>query len=117
MKYLLMIYTNPASQDAIASSHDEVMAEVDALMRELGESGELVGGQALDGPESARTVKVRGGVPAVTDGPFLEAKEYLAGYLIVDCPNVERATEIAARWPDARLCAMEVRPIINEISA
>ncbi|MFG1703087.1 YciI family protein [Nonomuraea sp. M3C6] len=111
---MLMIYTNPAAQQAIG---DDIMAEVDALMKELSQTGELAGGQALDGPHSARTVKVRDGVPAITDGPFLEAKEYLAGYLVVDCDSVERATEIAARWPDARLCAMEVRPVINEVSA
>ncbi|NRQ36125.1 YciI family protein [Nonomuraea sp. NN258] len=116
MKYLLLIYTNPAAQQAIADHGADVMAEVDALMKELAETGELAGGQALAEPSESRTVRVRDGVPAVTDGPFLEAKEYLAGYLIVECASVERATEIAARWPDARLCAMEVRPIIGEAS-
>jgi hypothetical protein len=116
MKYMLMIYSNPAARQAVAATADDVMAEVDALMKELTESGELAGGQALAEPEAARTVKVRAGVPAITDGPFPEAKEYLAGYLIVDCDSIERATEIAARWPDARLCAMEVRPIIDEVA-
>ncbi|MGW0804006.1 YciI family protein [Nonomuraea sp. NPDC002799] len=111
---MLLIYTNPAAQQAVADRVGDVLAEIDTLMKELGESGELVGGQALDGPGTARTVRVRDGVPAVTDGPFLEAKEWLAGYLIVDCAGVERAIEIAARWPDARLCAMEVRPIVDE---
>ncbi|NUP03691.1 MAG: YciI family protein [Nonomuraea sp.] len=115
MKYMLLIYSNPAAQQAVADGFDEVMAEVDALMKELDESGELAGGQALGDPATSKTVMVRDGVPAVTDGPFLEAKEYLAGYLIVDCASVERATEIAARWPDARLCAMEVRPIVDEV--
>ncbi|GGO63492.1 YciI family protein [Nonomuraea cavernae] len=114
MKYMLLIYSNPASQEAVAGSVDAVMAEVDALMKELSESGEWVGGQALAEPASSRTVRVRDGAPAVTDGPFLETKEHLAGYLIVDCDSVERAIEIAARWPDARLCAMEVRPIITD---
>ncbi|MEV0597301.1 YciI family protein [Nonomuraea cavernae] len=114
MKYMLLIYSNPASQEAVAANVDAVMAEVDALMKELNESGEWAGGQALADPASSRTVRVHDGVPAVTDGPFLEAKEHLAGYLIVDCDSVERATEIAARWPDARLCAMEVRPIITD---
>jgi hypothetical protein len=86
-------------------------------MKELATTGELVGGQALAGPAESKTVVVRDGVPAVTDGPFLESKEFLAGYLIVECDSVERATDIAARWPDARLCAMEVRPIINEVTA
>ncbi|MFC5814829.1 YciI family protein [Nonomuraea harbinensis] len=117
MKYLLLIYGNPASQEAIARARDQVMAEVDTLMKELAATGELVGGQALAGPAESKTVVVRDGVPAVTDGPFLESKEFLAGYLIVECESVERATDIAARWPDARLCAMEVRPIINEVTA
>ncbi|GAA4507808.1 MULTISPECIES: YciI family protein [Nonomuraea] len=117
MKYLLLIYGNPASQEAIARARDQVMAEVDTLMKELAATGELVGGQALAGPAESKTVVVRDGVPAVTDGPFLESKEFLAGYLIVECDSVERATDIAARWPDARLCAMEVRPIINEVTA
>jgi hypothetical protein len=56
-------------------------------------------------------VRVRGAVPAVTDGPFAEAKEQLAGYLMVDCESPERAVEIAARWPDAKRWAMEVRPV------
>ncbi|MCK2216153.1 YciI family protein [Actinomadura sp. ATCC 31491] len=112
---MLMIYANAESQQHVADHEAEVMAEVDALMKELTGSGELVGGQALDGLGSARTVRVRGGAPAVTDGPFLEAKEFLAGYLVVECASAERATEIAARWPDARLCAMEVRPIIDEV--
>ena len=56
---------------------------------------------------------MRGGVPAITDGPFVEAKEQLVGYCIVECETPERATEIAARWPDARYWAMEVRPIME----
>jgi hypothetical protein len=92
----------------------ELFAEVDTIMKELTESGELVGGQALADPSNTKTVRVRDGVPAVTDGPYLEAKEHLAGYLTVDVASVERALEIAARWPDAKLTAMEVRPVMHE---
>jgi hypothetical protein len=49
----------------------------------------------------------------VTDGPLAEAKEHFGGYLVVDCESIERAIDIAARWPSARLCAMEVRPILD----
>jgi hypothetical protein len=114
VKYMLLIYGNPSSQEAVAAGIDEVTAEVDGLMEELSESGELIGGQALADTATAKTVRVRDGVPTVTDGPFQETEEYLAGYLIVDCDSVERAAGIAARWPDARLCAMEVRPIVDE---
>jgi hypothetical protein len=93
------------------------MAEVDAVMQELTESGELVGGEALADPSNTKTVRVRSGVPAVTDGPFAEAKEHLGGYLIVECERPERATEIAARWPNARFGTMEVRPIMDPSGA
>jgi hypothetical protein len=48
-----------------------------------------------------------------TDGPFAEAKEHMGGYLIVDCESIDRATEIATRWPNARFGAMEVRPVMD----
>jgi hypothetical protein len=86
-------------------------------MTELNESGELVGGEALADASNAKTVRVRSGVPAVTDGPFAEAKEQLAGYLIVDCETTDRAVEIATRWPDARYFAMEVRPLMDTAGA
>jgi hypothetical protein len=114
MKYMLLIYDNPDTRDVFFGDQGaELMAEVDAIIRELTESGELVGGEALADPSNSRTVRVREGVPAVTDGPFAEAKEQMGGYLIVECERPERAVEIAARWPNARFCAMEVRPIMD----
>ena len=62
-------------------------------------------------------MRVRDGVPAVTDGPFVEAKEQFAGYLAVDCASLDRAVEIAARWPDAKHFAMEVRPMVEQPTA
>ena len=115
MKYVLLIYDNPDTRGAFFGEEgEELMGDMEALMQELTETGELVGTEALADPSSARTVRVRGGVPAVTDGPFAEAKEQLGGYLVVDCEGPERAVEIAARWPNARFCAMEVRPIMEE---
>ena len=67
------------------------MGEFDALSESCTASGELVGGAALADPPNSRTVRVRDGVPAVTDGPFAEAKEQLAGYYVVDCESIERA--------------------------
>ncbi|WP_157253000.1 YciI family protein [Nonomuraea typhae] len=112
MKYMLLIYNNAESRKAIEENMDKVMAEVGQIMAELQASGEFVDGMALAG--SSRTVQVRDGVPVVTDGPFLESKELMAGYVTVDVESLERATEIAARWPDAALCAMEIRPVIGE---
>lgn len=114
MKYLALVYNNPGAFEALSQTErDELMRQADAFLKELTESGELLGGQALADPSNGRTVRVRKGVPAVTDGPFAEAKEQLAGYYVLDCESLERATEIAARDPAARLWAVEVRPIMD----
>jgi hypothetical protein len=113
VKYLLLIFANEETKEALANDQDKIFAEVDELMAELTESGEWVTGHALGTPDQARRVRAQGGVPVVTDGPFAEAKEYIAGYCVVECASVERATEIAARWPDARLGGMEVWPMLG----
>lgn len=114
MKYLLLIYQNPAAMQALPESEKHaLMADAGAIMDELVESGEWVGGEALADPSTAKSVRVRDGLPAVTDGPFAEAKEQIVGYCIVDCDSEDRAVEIAGRWPDARLWGMEVRPILS----
>jgi hypothetical protein len=113
MKYMLLIYNNPATYEAWSEAErNQLFGEVDTIMKELKESGEMVGGEALADVTNTKTVRVRDGVPVTTDGPFVEAKEQFAGYLIVDCESIERAVEIAARWPDARHFAMEVRPMM-----
>ncbi|RJL23001.1 YciI family protein [Bailinhaonella thermotolerans] len=111
MKYLLLIFQNEAARRAVAENGEAIFAEVDEIMAELRKNGEWVGGEGLAGPEQVKTVRVRDGVPAVTDGPYGEAKEFLAGYTIVECSR-ERAVEIAARWPDARYARMEVWPLL-----
>ncbi len=114
MTYLLLIYQNPAAFQAMPEEdRTALMNEVDGIWQQLTASGEWVGGDGLADPATTRTVRMRDGVPVVTDGPYIEAKEYVAGYLIVDCATPERAEEIAARWPDARHWAMEVRAIVE----
>jgi hypothetical protein len=116
MKYMLLIYNRPGFVEELSDQErTDLFGEVDALMAELTESGELVGGQALADPSNTRTVRQRGGQVAVTDGPFLESKEQFGGYVAVDCISLERAIEIASRWPDVRLGgAMEVRAIMDD---
>jgi hypothetical protein len=72
----------------------------------------MVRTDALGDPSQSATVRVRDGVPVVTDGPYVEAKEFLAGYYLVDCESKERAIELAAMIPDAAFNAMEVRPVM-----
>jgi hypothetical protein len=115
MKYMLLIYNNPAAIQAMPEAELKAfMGEVDAIMKELSQTGEMVGGAALADASRTRTVRVRDGVPMITDGPYAEAKEQFAGYLTVDCDTPERAEQIAARWPDSHYWAMEVRPLMDE---
>jgi hypothetical protein len=114
MKYLLLIYQNPAAREALPPSEQRaLMEEADKIVGELVETGEFVGGEGLADPSTGRSVRVRDGVAAITDGPYAEAKEQIVGYCIVDCESVDRAVEIATTWPDARLWGMEVRPILS----
>jgi hypothetical protein len=114
MKYLLIINLNPETfaalseeeRNAVFGGHEEFMTQTKA-------SGEFVGSVALADPSNTKTVRVRNGVPAVTDGPYIEAKEFLAGYYVVDCDTVERANELAAMIPDATFSAIEVRPVMT----
>jgi hypothetical protein len=84
----------------------------DAFLPPRRESGVLVGFVALADPSTSSTVRVRHGAAAVTDGPYVEAEEFLAGYYQVDCETPERAFELAALIPGARLTAVEVRPVM-----
>jgi hypothetical protein len=114
VKYMLLIYQNPSGFEALSEDErNAVFDEVGTIMNELTESGEWIGGGGLADPSQTKTVKVRDGVPAVTDGPYLEAKEHLVGYCLFECESVARATEIATRWPDARYWAVEVRPLME----
>ncbi len=114
MRYMLLIYDNPDTR-AIFSGPEgrEMVAEMEALMSELRESGELASTEGLADGTHTKTVRVRAGAPVVTDRPLAEAKEHFGGYLIVDCETGERAVQIAARWPNARFAAMEVRPLMS----
>jgi hypothetical protein len=104
MKYMLMMHTPRTGWDTSGIGTwppEDLKAHIRFMHRlnqELKEAGELISAEGLAGPEGARVVRAgKGGVPVVTDGPFAEAKEFLAGYWIVDCESPARAYEIAAR--------------------
>jgi hypothetical protein len=115
VKYIELIHNNPAAWQALSQAErDEHNRDADAFLEMLTKSGELVGGAVvLAHPSNAKTVRVRDGLPAVTDGPFAEGKEHLAGYYVLECESIERATEIATQNPSARYFAVEVRPIMH----
>ena len=117
MKYLILIYSNPASREIWEGFTDDQRAEgfryYAALADELAASGELIATEALADASSTRRVTVRDGQTLTSDGPFAEAKEQLAGFFLLDCQSAGRAVEIAARVPEAELGLVEVRPVLQ----
>lgn len=107
MKYMIMMFGTQRDYDNLAGKPDnpawsgEDVAAMHAFMESwnnaLVESGEFVDAQGLSAPVHARSVQLKDGVPVVTDGPYSETQEVLAGYTIVECASFDRATEIAAR--------------------
>jgi hypothetical protein len=113
---MLLIYSNPQSWGALSEAEREALTRGhEEITAELRRDGRLVSGAGLLGPEQTRTVKVRDDELMTTDGPYVEAKEHLAGYYLVECADIDEAMAIAGQLPDAKINAVEVRPV-NEAS-
>jgi hypothetical protein len=115
MQFLISMHINPAVLDALTEEEKAAIGEGHGrLLQALKDSGELISTQALVDPSQAAVVRVRNGQPVVTDGPFLEAKEFLGGFYYIDCESKERAIEVAAQVPDAAFegLGVEVRQVM-----
>jgi hypothetical protein len=115
MKYLLIMQINPAVLDALTEEERSVIMDGHGeFMKATQESGEFILTQALADPSNTKVVRGTGAVPAVTDGPFLEAKEFMGGFYLVDCESEERAVELAKLIPDTKFdgLAIEIRPVM-----
>jgi hypothetical protein len=113
MQYLLLIYRDEIAAEKLAKGDLEAMRkEYGALSQDLVKSGQFKGGDGLQPTRTATMVRVRGGKTLTTDGPFAETKEQLAGYYLVEAKNLDEAIGIAARIPNARDGAIEVRPVM-----
>ena len=115
MKYMLIMQLNPAAFDALTEEQrEQVMTGHGAFMETIKASGEMVETHALAEPAQSAVVRGRGGVPVVTDGPFLETKEFMGGFYVVECATRERAIELAGLIPDSAVdgLGVQVRPIV-----
>ncbi len=115
MKYLLMIYGNQEKWSSFSPEEwPEAIARQEAFNAKYAGTGELLGAYGLADAANAKLVRRTGGAPAVTDGPYLETKEYMASFYLLDCENEERALAIAADIPFADQDPVEVWPILHE---
>ena len=105
MKYVCLVYLEPGKLHAVPDS------ECLACGNGFKNSGVLVAAEALQPVETARSVRVRHGKAVITDGPFTETKEMLAGFYLIEADSEEEALRLAAKIPPAREGTIEVRPV------
>ncbi len=116
MKYLLLVHHNEEAFGRMGEGTRKAMLEESIqLCHQLHDKGQYVHASPLQPVATATVVRTRDGKRSVTDGPFIETREQLAGYFLIDATNVDEAIDIAGRIPGARIGAVEVRPL-REIS-
>jgi hypothetical protein len=110
-QYMLLIYP-PVEAPPADDPGMQISRWVD-YGQSLRDAGVLVADHRLDRPELATTVRVRDGETLITDGPFAETSEYLAGYYLLDCPDLDTALAHAAGVPNSHYASIEVRPVLS----
>jgi hypothetical protein len=112
VKYALLIYTVDSNWDGVSEAQKQA---INGEYAAVNEAKGVFGGYQLQPVSTATTVRVDDGNTLLTDGPFVDAKEYLGGYYLLEAGNLDAAIEVAARIPAARMGgAVEVRPIVEQ---
>ena len=111
MQYALLIYGAHGASAEETHTDDGVFADWLAYTRALKDAGALQTAEQLEGVDTATTVRLRGGERLLTDGPFIETKEHLLGFYLVDVADLDTALDWAARMPHIRHGTVEVRPL------
>lgn len=109
MKYLCLVYSDERLLHSLPDSPRD--SECKAYADSIVQSGRMVAAEALEPVHTATTVRVRGGKVSITDGPFAETREQLAGFYLVEAADLDEAIRIAASIPPARVGSIEVRPV------
>jgi hypothetical protein len=115
MKFLLIMYSNPTVWDSLTDAErNQIGTGHAAFIETITKTGEMITTQGLADPSQTTVVRGRAGHSVVTDGPYLEAKEHLGGFYLIDCGSKERAVELAGMLPDANVegMAIEVRQVM-----
>lgn len=116
MQYCLLVYESEESMSGRDDPErkDAYWGAYSAYSAALREAGILVGGNGLLPPDTATTVRIRGGERQVQDGPFADTKELLGGYFVIEVENLDQAMAWAARCPGAEAGSMEIRPVMTQ---
>jgi hypothetical protein len=118
MKYLCLIYDNEAEWQKFSQEvRDKYMVEYTTFGDGIKKSGQYVGANQLQPSHTATVVRSRNGKVSTTDGPFVETKEQLGGYYLIEAKDLNDAIQVASRIPSARSGAIEVRPVVERTAA
>jgi hypothetical protein len=116
MKYALLIYGTEDEKSLSEAEIAEMYAGHEKFGNELGALGKIHGGEELQPSATAAVVRVRGGEMLATDGPFMETKEQLGGFYVIEADDLEDAKRWAAKIPATATTAIEVRPLVDHSS-
>lgn len=112
MKYLCLVYYNENDMQQLSQEQwDDLNRECIGCVQGLVDSGNFLDGAPLLSTDTATTLRVREGKALITDGPFAETKEQLAGYYLLDAQNMQDAQRLAQKIPPARYGSVEIRPV------
>lgn len=115
MKYVILMQVDPAVLDQLTDEQQHHIQNGHAeFIASTKEHGEFIATQALGDPSKSKVIRSSGGRPEVTDGPFVESKEFMGGFYLVDVEDEARAVELAKQIPDADIpgLALELRPVM-----
>ena len=114
MQYMLLIYGDPAREPAYGTpAFQQMMGGYHALNERMKADGVMLGGEGLQGVETATSLRIRADKVETMDGPFAETREHLGGYYIIDVPDLDAALRYAAMIPTAQYGTIEVRPLMD----
>jgi hypothetical protein len=113
MRYALLIYATPGAADGVQPADDGVINSWLDYTAAMKESGSLLAAEQLAQVDTATSVTMRAGERLLTDGPFIETKEHLLGFYLLDVPDLDTALEWAGKMPIVRYGTVEVRPVLE----
>ena len=115
MQYVLLIYVDEGVTDSLPPDERGAYFQGYATFEgEVQQRGIKTGGQPLQPVSTATTIRIREGDTLITDGPFAETKEQLAGFYVLECENLDEAIALAGKMPDAQYGAIEIRPVFTK---
>jgi hypothetical protein len=114
MKFMLLLWGDESAWEGMSEEEAATdMARWDAYTKELEAAGAMVSGEGLQPSAASKVLRIAGGERTVTDGPFVETKEQLGGFYVIECASFEEALDWAAKLPSAERGSTEIRPVMD----